>query len=167
MSARWDLLNGWSNGNDHGLFSPGDEPGVNKWSPRPAFYYLYYLQKLLGDRLVNNSVIGSSNVKAYSSTYSSGEVNVSLVNTSATPQNVEIKFNNFYYGKRFYWYSLEGSTDNGEFSRKVLVNGNGPAGDAGGPTTYHTLKAQSSLTTNGVKITLPALGAVFMVIEKK
>ena len=32
MAARWDLLNGWDNGNDHGLFSAGDEPGVSKWS---------------------------------------------------------------------------------------------------------------------------------------
>ncbi|HKZ66858.1 MAG TPA: hypothetical protein VJ111_10900 [Chitinophagaceae bacterium] len=31
MAARWDLLNGWDNGNDHGLFSAGDEPGVGKW----------------------------------------------------------------------------------------------------------------------------------------
>ena len=38
MAARWDLLNGWNNGDDHGLFSAGDEPGVDKWSPRPSFY---------------------------------------------------------------------------------------------------------------------------------
>ena len=167
MSARWDLLNGWGNGDDHGMFSAGDEPGVTKWSPRPSFYYMYYLQKLLGDRLVNNAVAGGDAVKAYSSTYTSGEVNVTLVNTTSTPQNVEVKFKNFYSGKRFYWYNLEGSNDNGEFSRKVLVNGNGPAGEAGGPATYSSLKAQSSLTTNGIKVTVPALGAVFMVIEKK
>src|SRR5664280_1719899 len=26
LTARWDLYNGWDNGNDHGLFSAGDEP---------------------------------------------------------------------------------------------------------------------------------------------
>ncbi len=168
MSARWDLLNGWSNGDDHGLFSSGDEPGgIVKWTPRPSFYYMYYLQKMLGDRLVNSTVLGSSAVKSYASTYASGQVNVNLVNTSGTAQTVEIKMQNFYSGSRFYWYSLEGSNDNGEFSRKVLVNGNGPAGDAGGPVTYTTLKARSTVTTNGIKVTIPALGAVMLVVDKK
>jgi hypothetical protein len=167
LSARWDLLNGWSNGNDHGLFSSGDEPGINKWSPRPSFYYMYYLQKTLGDRLVNSTVQGSSGVIAYASTYTSGQVNVTLVNTSATPQTVEIKMKNFYSGNRFYWYTLEGSNDNGEFSRKVLVNGDGPTTVAGGPDAYATIKARSAVTTNGIKTTVPALGAVFVVVDKK
>ena len=37
LAARWDLFNGWGNGDDHGLFSAGDEPGVARWSPRPSF----------------------------------------------------------------------------------------------------------------------------------
>ena len=168
MSARWDMLNGWSNGDDHGMFSNGDEPGgIAKWSPRPSFYYMYYLQKLLGDRLVNSTVTGSTSVQAYASTYTSGQVNVAIVNTSSTAQTVEVKMQNFYSGNRFYWYSLQGSNDNGEFSRKVLVNDNGPAGDAGGPVTYTTLKARSAVTTNGIKVSLPALGAVFIVVDKK
>ncbi len=166
MAARWDIMNGWSNGDDHGMFSSGDEPSVAKWSPRPSFYYMYYLQKMLGDRLVNNAITGA-NVKAYSSTYSSGQLNVTLVNTSATAQTVEVKMKNFYYGNRYYWYSLEGSNDNGEFSRKVLVNGSGPSGVAGGPAGYATLKARSAVTTNGIKVTVPALGAVMIVVDKK
>jgi hypothetical protein len=167
MAARWDLLNGWSNGHDHGMFSAGDEPGIGKWSPRPSFYYMYFFQKMLGDRLVTSSVTGSSNIKAYASTYSSGQVNVTIANTSGTAQNVEIKMKNFYSGQRFYWYSLEGSTDNGEFSRKVLVNGSGPALEAGGPADYATLKARSALTANGIKVTVPAWGIVVMSVDKK
>ena len=53
LTTRWDLFNGWDNGNDHGLFSTGDEPGVARWSPRPSFYYLYFFQKCIGDRLVD------------------------------------------------------------------------------------------------------------------
>lgn len=167
MAARWDLMNGWSNGDDHGMFSSGDEPGVDKWSPRPSFYYMYYLQKMLGDRLVNNVVTGSASIKAYTSTYSSGEVNINIVNTSATAQTVEVKMKNFYSGSRFYWYSFAGSNDNGEFSRKVLVNGSGPAGVAGGPASYATLKAFSAVSANGIKVTVPALGAVMLVVDKK
>jgi len=167
MAARWDVINGWGNGDDHGLFSAGDEPGIAKWSPRPSFYYLYYFQKMLGDRMVNTSTQGSTDITAYASTYTSGQVNVTLVNSSANPQAVAVKMKNFYAGNRFYWYSLEGSTDNGEFSRKVLVNGNGPSTEAGGPPSYVTLKAQSAVTTNGIKVTVPALGVVIIAVDKK
>ncbi|MEP7143415.1 MAG: alpha-L-arabinofuranosidase [Ferruginibacter sp.] len=167
MCARWDLMNGWGNGNDHGLFSAGDEPGIIKWSPRPSFYYMYFFQKCLGDRLVSSTVLGSTDIKSYASTYSSGETSISVINTGATVETVEIKIKNFNVGSRFYWYSLEGSNDNGEFSRKVLVNGSGPVADAGGPAAYASLNARSALTTNGVKITVPARGAVLLVVEKK
>lgn len=167
MAARWDLLNGWSNGDDHGLFSDGKEPGIPKWTPRPSFYYMYFFQKMLGDRFIPVTVKNTNAVIPYASTYSSGEVNITLINTSASPVTTAIKINNFNAGSRFYWYSLEGSNDNGEFSRKVLVNGSGPSLAAGGPAGYSTLKANSATTQNGIKITVPPLGAVCMVVEKK
>ncbi len=168
LAARWDLLNGWDNGNDHGLFSPGGEPGgVAKWTPRPAFYYMYYFQKFLGDRMVPTSITGNSSLKAYASTYASGQANVSVVNTSGSDQTVLIKFKNYNPGARFYWYTLQGSNDNGEFSRKVLVNGNGPTGVAGGPDGYNTLKPNSAVTDKGIKVNVPALGAVIIAIDKK
>jgi len=165
MTARWDLLNGWSGGNDHGLFSAGDEPGVAKWSPRPSFYYMYYFQKMLGDRLVSST--SNTDIRTYASTFTSGELNVTLVNTSSMTFNVQVKTKNFRVGTNFYWYSLEGSTDNGEFSRKVLVNGIGPAGDAGGPSNYNTLSARSATTANGIKVRVPARGAVILVVDGK
>ncbi len=167
MAARWDLLNGWSNGDDHGLFSAGDEPGAVKWSPRPSFYYLYFMQKMLGDRLVATELSGNAGVKAYGSTFSSGEAAVALVNTTNAAQVTEIKTKNFRTGNRFYWYSLEGSNDNGEFSRKVLVNGAGPTGVAGGPANYATLKANAAVTSNGIRVNIPPRGAVYIVIDKK
>ena len=167
LAARWDLLNYWADGDDHGLFSDGNEPNVAKWTPRPSFYYMYFFQKYIGDRLVNASVNSGTSMKAYASTYSSGEANITLINTSAGPQAVEVKFKNFRKGDRFYWYSLEGSNDNGEFSRKVLVNGEGPAGIAGGPAGYTILKARSAATANGIRVTVPARGMVALVVERK
>jgi len=167
MAARWDLLNGWSNGDDHGLFSDGNEPGIPKWTPRPSFYYMYFFQKMLGDRFIPVSVKNTTAIVPYASTYSSGQVNITLINTSASPVTTEVKINNFNTGHRFYWYSLEGSNDNGEFSRKVLVNGSGPEQAAGGPADYALLKAYSATTLNGIKITVPPLGAVCIVADKK
>ncbi|HEU5365703.1 MAG TPA: alpha-L-arabinofuranosidase, partial [Hanamia sp.] len=68
----------------------------------------------------------------------------------------------------FYFYTLTGGTDNGEFSRKVFVNGNGPDGISGGPSSsYTTLKAYSAETKNGIKVALPARSIVYLVIDKK
>jgi hypothetical protein len=167
LTSRWDLYNGWSNGNDMGLFSAGDEPGVTRWSPRPSFYYMYFFQKCIGDRLVNSTVSGSNYVKAYASTYTSGQGSVALLNTSATAQNVQVKFKNFRMGSRFYWYTMEGSNDNGEFSRKVFVNASGPGGVAGGPSDYENLKARSALTSKGIILTVPAWSAVFIMVDSK
>jgi hypothetical protein len=167
LTARWDLYNGWNNGDDHGLFSAGDEPGVDRWSPRPSFYYMYFFQRCFGDRLVDATVTGNNNVKVYASTYTSGQGSVAVLNTSAAAQNVQVKFKNYRMGDRFYWYSLEGSNDNGDFSRKVFVNGSGPIGVAGGPADYETLKARSALASGGIKITVPAWSAVFVMVDSK
>lgn len=167
LAARWDLYNGWDNGNDHGLFSTGDEPGVVRWSPRPSFYYMYFFQECIGDRMVDALVSGNNSVKAYASTYTSGQGSVALINVSGTAQNVQVKFKNYRMGTRFYWYTMEGSNDNGEFSRKVLVNGSGPTAVAGGPSDYETLKARSALTANGIKLSIPAWSAVFVMVDSK
>jgi hypothetical protein len=112
-------------------------------------------------------VTTNTNIKAYGSTFASGEGAVALVNTSGTPQKVEVKMKNLAIGDRFYWYTLEGSTDNGEFSRKVLINGQGPSGLAGGPDNYTTIKAKSAPTANGIKVTIPAWGMVCIAVDKK
>ena len=164
-TSRWDLANGWDNGNDHGLFNIGDEPGVTKWNPRPAFYYMYYFQKMLGDRLVTTNAY-AGDVLAYGSVFTSGEKGVVLVNKGSTAQTVQVSVNGTKLGSRFYWYLLTGGTDNGEFSRKVFVNGVGPAEQSGGPADYASIKPFSASTQNGVKLSLPARSVAFVVIDK-
>jgi hypothetical protein len=166
MTSRWDLANGWDNGNDMGLFNIGDEPGAAKWNPRPAFYYLYYFHKFIGDRMLKSTVTGSPAVLSFASSYTSGQKGVILVNTGTASQNVNIT-SNAEPGNRFYWFTLTGGTDNGEFSRKVYVNGSGPDGVSGGPSSYATLKANSSLTKNGIRVALPARSVIYLVIDKK
>ncbi len=167
MASRWDLANGWDNGNDHGMFSQGDEPNVPIWNPRPAYYYMYFLQKFLGDRCINAAVSGGSNIAAYASTFTSGEIGVTLVNQSTSAQTIKLAYKNFNAGKKVYWYTLTGGTDNGSFSRKVYVNGQGTTLPAGGPSDYTSVKAYSANAANGVYINLPPMSTVFMAVEKK
>jgi hypothetical protein len=166
QASRWDLANGWSNGNDHGLFNSGDEPGgISKWNPRPAFYYLYYFQKMMGDRLLQTTVAGS-NILAYASSFSSKGRGVVVINKSTATHTAAIDIKNAPPGNRVYWYVLTGGTDNGSFSRKVFVNGVGPTEATGGPATeYKNLKAFSASAQNGVKIQLPPTSVLYMVIE--
>lgn len=167
MTARWDLANGWDNGNDHGMFNNGDEPdGVPKWNPRPAFYNMYFFQKYLGDRLVS-STSTSSDIVSYASSFSSGETSVALVNKGADSKTIEVTFKNFKKGNNFYWYTLTGGGDNGEFSRKTIVNGSGPTVASGGPSNYKTTNPFAASTASGVKVTIPGRSAIFLVVEKK
>jgi hypothetical protein len=41
MTARWDLANGWNNGDDHGLFNNGDEP-------KTCVFSYVFLSKIFG-----------------------------------------------------------------------------------------------------------------------
>jgi aspartate 1-decarboxylase len=80
---------------------------------------------------------------------------------------VEVKVQNFRKGDRFYWYTLTGGGDNGEFSRKVVINGSATTNAAGGPANYKTVSAYAGSTANGIRVVLPPRSAVFMAIEKK
>lgn len=165
LSCRWDLSNGWNSGNDHGLFNSGDEPGVAKWNPRPAFYYMYYFQKYMGDRMLKSTTLGG--VLAYASSFTSGQKGVILVNKSTVTETVNITLQNATAGNKFYWYTLTGGTDNGEFSAKVFVNGNGPTEPTGGPSAnYTTIGANAAATAGGINVTVPARGVVYLVMDK-
>jgi len=169
-ASRWDLANGWDNGNDQGLFNVGDEPGAPKWNPRPAFYYLYYFQKFFGDRMVSDSLSPGVNtdLTTYSSSFSSGQAGTVIVNSGTTPHVLSIRWQNFAAGSQYYWYVLTGGTDNGDFSGQVYVNGTGPSSATGGPLTYSSIKAYSAtLTGITLKVTVPARAAVYLVADKK
>lgn len=167
MASRWDLANGWSNGDDQGMFNIGDEPGgVAKWNARPAFYYMYFFQNYFGDRMVSSSVSGSPDIVSYGSSFSSGQAGVVLVNQGSTDHVVTVSFKNFLAGSNYYFYVLNGGTDNSPFSRKVYVNSIGPGGVSGGPANYATIAANTAGISGGITLTVPAYGAVFLVADK-
>jgi len=165
LACRWDLANSYSGGDDHGMFSYGDEPGVPKYNPRPVFYYVYYFKKFFGDNMIKTTVQGGSDVIAYSSTFTSGQSGIVLVNKGSTEQVVYVYLDNFKYGDRYYYYTLTGGTDNGDFSTKVYVNGQGPSLTSGGPSDYTSIKASSSAIGDRIKIVLPSLSVAYALVE--
>jgi hypothetical protein len=167
MACRWDLANGWDSGNDHGLFNIGDEPGAAKWNARPAFYYMYFFQKYFGDRMVSSTVTGSTDIVSYASSFTSGQAGTILVNKGSSDKVVSVNLKNFAKGSRYYYYTLNGGTDNGSFSQKVFVNGTGPAGATGGPANYSEIAASSADIAGGITVNVPARGAVFLIADGK
>lgn len=172
QAARWDLANAWDNGNDHGLFnnSAGSKnPSESKWNPRAAFYYLYFMQKHLGDRVVSTTVSpAKSELTAYSSTFTSKEAGTIIVNRGNTSRTALININHFNPGEKYYWYVLKPGTDNGEFSGSVSINGTNGTGTIGGSLSYASIKPYSAdLKSQSFKITIPARCVVYMVAESK
>lgn len=166
-ASRWDLANGWSNGDDMGMFNIGDEPGgVPKWNPRPAFYYMYYFQKCFGDRMVTSSVSGSSDILCYASSFSTNGAGIILVNKSSNVHQVAVTLQHYAIAGNYYWYTLTGGSDNGNFSRKVFVNGQGPSGISGGPLNYGPIPAYRAPSKNGMKVTMPPYSAVYLQINR-
>jgi hypothetical protein len=166
MAARWDLANGYDNGNDHGMFNNGDEPGVPKWNPRPAFFYMYYFQKFYGDHAMNSTVTGNGDVVAYASTFGSGEMGVVVVNKGGAEQIVKLEPVNHGCGERYFIYSLTGGNDNGDFSQVVYVNDNAPDYASGGPIeNFEDAEAYAYPIGDVVKFISTGRSVQFILIE--
>lgn len=167
-ASRWDLANGYSNGDDMGMFNSGDEPNAPLWNPRPAFYYMYYFQRCFGDRMVTDTLRAiNSDISTYSSTFSSGQVGTVIINSGAFNHVVSVDIQHFAAGSKYYWYVLTGGSDNGAFSGQVYVNGTGPSTPTGGPLNYASVKAYSAPLKGTIKVDVPAMSVIYLVADKK
>jgi hypothetical protein len=169
--SRWDLANSWAGGNDQGMFNNSEagesDPNESNWNPRACFYTLYFFQRFMGDRLVS-STSTDPNLMAYSSTFA-GSSNIAsvIVNTGTVDKVVDLNINHFQMGANFYFYTLQGGTDNGEFSARVSVNGVGPSGAIGGPLNYSSIAANSTARSgNNLAVYCPARSIVCVAVDK-
>jgi hypothetical protein len=173
QGSRWDLANGWSGGNDQGMFynsaNTGDpNPSETNWNPRASFYTLYYFQKFMGDRLVRSTSTNSS-LLAYSSTFeTSNNIASVIVNTGTADKVVDVNVNHFPMGANVYFYTLKAGAGNGEFSPKVSVNGVEATQPIGGPLNYASIPAGATTRKgNNIALFCPARSIVYMAVEKK
>jgi len=167
MANKWDLSNGYSNGDDHGMFAASNEPDVPWRTPHPQFHYMYFFQRYFGDHMVNSSVAGNSDVIAYASKFSSGQAGIVLANKSRYEQKVALALNNFEEGNHVYFHTLTGDSDSGDFSRKVYINGLGPKLPAGGPANYSTIRPVGSVIKDSVRLSMPPLSVIYVLVDSK
>jgi len=178
LGNRWDIVNGWgNNGDDMGMFSLGNDPDgiANRGNPRAIFYYMYYFQNFMGDKMVNYAMDGSTaDIIVYPSTFSSGEMGVIIMNKGISEQVIQLYFQNFKPGKRFYYYNLTGGNERAamsapanEMSWQVFINGTGPTTKLGGPIDkLADIKPHSSTITNTFKIKSPPRSVQYILIDQ-
>jgi len=164
MACRWNLANGYNNGNDHGMFNRGDEPGMPQWSARPAFYYMYYFQKYFGDKMIATSS-SNENVVVYASSFSNGKKGIVLINKDTVNKIIDINIDDKKNKGNLYGYTLTGGKDNGLFSSKVIINDVESRLPAGGPENFEQIKAWSSSFDKTIKIALPAMGVDYILVD--
>lgn len=149
-AMQWDLQNGYTESlGDHGATANND-PFLPKGSPNPSFYAHFYMQRYFGDHVIE-STSDNPDVVVFPTTFSSGEMGLILVNTSATTQTIEIDLGNFPIGERMYWHTING--DESDFDRTIYINNQGPSNRFNLGQTYTSgtrTEIATAFDTNGV-----------------
>ncbi len=164
MGNRWNLANGWQQGNDHGMLSKGDEPGVPIWTPRPPFHYMYYFQQYFGNYMISSDEAAYKDIVCYASVFDSGEAGIVIVNKGTENQNISLDLKNFSMGDKYYYYSLVGGDDHPEFSLNVVINNQRSIEKVGGPDVLK-VPAFASGTSNGIIVPCPAFSVQHVLVN--
>ena len=163
MAMMWDIENGYKDGHDHGMFASSKENGLEWLSPHPSYYHFYFYNKIFGDSYYE-SLSTSSNIRIHSSTFSTGEAGLVVVNISEKEEIVEIELKN-----------LSTMTDAGVFeiyndnpkSRKTGINNFFTNNDAGGPENFKKIPANRiNFTNNKIKIISKPFSANYILTKK-
>lgn len=162
LGARWLLISGATT-----MFYGGSD--VNFLNhPHAEFYYLTYLQRLIGDLAINTTST-NSDVISYASTYSSGETALVVVNKSTNTKVITVGTDSIIgVGDNYYLYSFTGGQDEVDFSPNVYINGEGPSSSyQWGPyDNLFDIKAYRYTVDGEIKFTSPARSVQMILIEK-
>jgi hypothetical protein len=162
MSCRWPLAN-WE---ADGMFYTGNTASIPKWTPRPDFFYAYYLQKFTGDRAVPASS-SNKDILVYATTFSTNQqMGVVIINKGKTGQVVNLSIKQFGVGDRYYVYSLTGE-ENRDYSQTVTINDAPPALAVGGPSLddLESISAFGYPVGDEIKVASPRMSVQFVLID--
>ncbi len=161
LGARWLLISGATT-----MFYGGSDANYLN-HPHAEFYYLTYLQKLVGD-LAIESASTNTDILSYASKYSSGETALIVVNKGTSERVIIIGTDSIIgVGEKYYIYSFTGGQDEGDFSPNVYINGEGPSTSyQWGPyESLFDIKALSYTVDGEIKFTSPARSVQMILIE--
>ncbi len=161
LGARWLLLSGATT-----LFYGGTDANY-LYHPHPEFYYISYMQKIIGDIMISSSS-SNSDILSYATTYSSGEVALIVINKGTSNKIVTISTDSIGVGEKYYIYSFTGGNYNGIYPPNVYINGIGPDSKyQWGPyDQLYDIKANAYQIDGEIKFESPAMSVQMILIEK-
>ena len=165
MSARWLIANWDADGMFY--FKEPPDAGIPLWNPRPDFYYLYYLNRVIGDHVLDATVTGSGSpsIYAYATRFSSGHTGVVVLNVGTSSLTVELKPDQIGVGDRYYVYTLTG-VDNTTWPQEVVANNHQPTGAAWGPLdSLLTIPAAAYPVGSSIRVSSPRRSVEYILID--
>ena len=158
----WDLVNGYSDGEDHGVFSSPKEYDVPELTPHPSFYHYYLYNKCFGDTYFDVRT-NNDQVRIHASSFSSGEVGLVILNGSPKSHKVSINVKNDEAFDTAYQFEVYNENP---LSRKTFVNGMTGPYVAGGPEKYWKVPANKwTLSDSLLLIDSPPFSANYIVLD--
>jgi hypothetical protein len=154
---------------DFGMFANQD-PQLQNSEPYPSFYHFYFLNKILGDEMVETKLntVDNGDILCFASSYTNGGLGVVIVNKSNQPKKVELALSNFKPGKNLYWYELAKPDTSDDWSEKVEINGQSEMQNSkGGPLNFDKIPAWLQPIKKGTVLNVNGLSAIYVLIEGK
>jgi len=146
----------------------GDDSSIPPFSPRPDYFYDYYMKRFLGDHMVT-SVSNSGSVVVYAYVFNSGEISLIVINKGNTDETVWVFPGTYGCGSKYYVYSLQGEVLGSEdinFPSGVSVNDHQPEGAYWGPANgLQDVKANGYDIGSEIKFSSPGRSVQYVMIE--
>jgi hypothetical protein len=151
---------------DFGMFSNND-PELPNSEPYPAFYHFYFLNKILGDHMIENKITpNNDSLLCYASSYSNGGMGILIINKSMSSQSFEINILNYDSNKAYYWYELSKSDDENIWSEKLSINGiSNTELIKGGPVDFTNIPAWETQVENDFRTKIKGLSAIYLLVK--
>ena len=165
LSTIW--VNEWnvSDFETHGILAKND-PYQADYTARPSYTPYYYYGKCFGDLMVDVSLTGTSDVRAYASTFASGEIGLTILNYSDTTQLVKINFTDTTVIDSAFWYSVYADSI-ADGNTKFYVNGLTSSTAGGGPEDLDSVFAFGAKFGNSTVFVSPKYSVTYMVLSKR
>lgn len=170
LSSLWVSEWNWDGATqDVKAFLAKNDPDQDDYTPRPAYLPYYYFSKCFGDNMVQTTV-NSPDIKAYASTFSSGQAGIVLINPTSTTKTVKLQiYNNgvSFPVDKLQWYEMYSNTIEPTVAgyKKFWINGQTSVTTGGGPDLSTVKPYQTGYSANSV-FTLPAYSVFFVVATK-
>lgn len=167
-SCLWVSEWSWSDADQESKgFLAVKDPEQDDYTARQSYVPYYYYSKCFGDSMVS-AVTSNSEVNAYASTFSSGQVGVVLVNTSASARNVRLRIRTGSQSvtlNKCQWYEFYANTIEPTVAgyKKFYINAQTGTTTGGGPADLSTVLPYESTVSGTIQLTMPAYSVYYLV----